>query len=419
MWSISARIVATLIALISNVFIARVFGAESIGIVAVINSFMTLSCIFTVLGTDTSILRLIPEHEYRYSLKSALSVYRKSLFICLASSLVVSIMLFLSSEYIALEIFSKKYLSFYIAVSSAFVVFRSILLLNTQAIRGLKSIQLFSVMLIFPSFSNLFLLLLLSFFGDGVEVPLYAFLLSSILNGILSWIFVEYSFRQRVTNNEIVHPTSCKDILSISFPMLLTTSMTFVIGQTGIIILNVFRGDAEVGYYVIAVKLATLTTFILSAVNSMAAPVYSELFHSGKIEELFSVAQKTAKLIFWTTIPVLLVLVFCGKIILVYCFGEDFAVGYMALLLLTIGQFVNGISGSTGLFMNMTGNQKMLRNIMVIAAVLNVILSVCLIPKYGLYGAACGAAISLVFWNASVLFFLKLKYGKTTCYIPF
>jgi O-antigen/teichoic acid export membrane protein len=104
--------------------------------------------------------------------------------------------------------------------------------------------------------------------------------------------------------------------LAISFPMLMTATMAFVIGQTGVIMLGMFRSEAEVGYYAIAVKLGTLTAFILHAVNSMAAPRFSELFHSDKMDELFHVAKKSAKLIFWTTAPILLGLIVLGKPVL-------------------------------------------------------------------------------------------------------
>jgi O-antigen/teichoic acid export membrane protein len=39
--------------------------------------------------------------------------------------------------------------------------------------------------------------------------------------------------------------------------MLMTAAMSFIIGQTGVIMLGMSRSEAEVGYYAIAVKLAT------------------------------------------------------------------------------------------------------------------------------------------------------------------
>ena len=61
-WALSARITATGLTMISSIFVARVYGAEIIGIVALVNSLVMLATIFTNLGTSSSILRLIPEH---------------------------------------------------------------------------------------------------------------------------------------------------------------------------------------------------------------------------------------------------------------------------------------------------------------------------------------------------------------------
>jgi len=68
--------------------------------------------------------------------------------------------------------------------------------------------------------------------------------------------------------------------------------------------------------------------------------------------------------------------------------------------------------------MNMTGNQKVLRNIMLIAAVLNIGINIVLIPSYGIYGAAVAAMVSLMCWNITTLIYVKMKFGKTTGYFP-
>ena len=73
-WALSARVIATGMGLVFSVIVARIYGAEVVGIVAVINSFLMLATIFSVLGTNTSILRLIPEHLAKYSPTSAFQV---------------------------------------------------------------------------------------------------------------------------------------------------------------------------------------------------------------------------------------------------------------------------------------------------------------------------------------------------------
>lgn len=418
LWAIFARVFATVLGFIANIVIARYYGAGVLGVVAVLQSFLALVTIFTVCGTNTSLLRLIPEHMVRYSPTSAFKVYRKTQFLVIGGSLITGTVFFLYADLIAAKVFSKPHLSLYFAMASAFVVFKSLVMLNTQAVRGLRLIKGFALMQVLPQGFNLLFLISMVFLWPVQDAPIYALLGGFAMSGILGWIIMEYSFRRIARTDDEVHPMSSRRIISISLPMLMTTTMTFVIGQTGVILLGMFRSEEEVGYYAIAVKLATLTAFILNAVNSMAGPRFSELFHSDKMDELFYVAKKSAKLIFWTTTPILLVLIVLGKPILHMFFGSKFIVAYPALVLLVIGQFVHSISGATGLFMNMTNNQNVFRNIIFVAALTNVGLNLLLISEYGIQGAAVAAMVSLMSLNIVTLFYIKMKFGKTIGYFP-
>jgi len=415
-WALSARILATGLGLVSSIIVARFYGAEVMGILAVINSFLMVATIFTVLGTKTSILRLIPEHLVKYSPTSAFKLYRKTQYMVIGASLITGTLFFFAANLIADKVFSKPQMSFYFALSAVFVVFKSLMLLNTQAVRGLSLIRVFAFMQILPQAFNLILLVLFGLLLSTKNVPVYAMLGGFALTGILGWVIMEHAFKNKMAPQDRVQPMTAGEILAISLPMLMTATMVFVIGQTGVIMIGMFRSEAEVGYYAIAVKLASLTTFILQAINSMAAPKFSELFHSGNIDELFYVAKKSAKLIFWTTTPILVGFVFFGKPLINIMFGHEFVVAYPALLLLVLGQFVHSISGATGLFMNMTGNQSVFRNILLIAALTNIGLNVLLIPKLGIHGAAVAAMVSIVLWNFSTLVYIKSKFGKTTAY---
>ncbi|SMP73720.1 Membrane protein involved in the export of O-antigen and teichoic acid [Desulfonatronum zhilinae] len=417
-WAISAKILATIFGLATSVIIARMYGAEVFGIVAVLQSFFILTTIFTVLGTSTSILRLIPEHLTRYSPTSAFNVYRKTQYMVAGVSAVTGLILFLCSGFIAEKIFSKPHLQYYFSLASVFILFKSLMLLNQQAVRGLRLFRIFAFLQLLQQLAKLFILVPLTFFVFHPDDPIHAFLASIAITAIVgAWIMAR-AFRRESAPGDIVHPMSLKDILVLSLPMLATATMMFVIGQTGVLILGMLRPDAEVGVYAVAVKLASLTSFVMTAINSMAAPKFSELYHAGKMDELFYVAQKSAKLIFWTTTPVLVALVLFGKSILQILFGFEFIVAYPALVLLVLGQFVNSIAGSTGFFMNMTDNQNTFKNIVFIAAVSNVVLNILLTPRYGIHGAAIAAMISMMTWNIATLCFMKLKFGKTTGYFP-
>lgn len=417
-WALSARVIATGLGLITSIIIARLYGAEVMGIVALIQSFLLMTTIVTVFGTNNSLLRLIPEHLVRYSPTSAFRVYRKTQLLVISVSLLTGCLFFLCSDFIADRVFSKPHLSFYLALASVFVVFKSLALLNTQAVRGLRLIKAFAFMQIIPSGVTLFLLIFLNLVWSDKGIPVYAVLGGFAMAGIVGWMIMEYSFRKKIQSDDFIQSMSCKKIVSVSLPMFMTATMTFVISETGVIMLGMFRSEAEVGYYSIAVRLATLTAFVLGAINSMAAPKFSELYYSNKLDELFYVAKKSTKLIFWSTTPILVGFVLFGKLFLNIVYGPDFTVAYPALLIVVLGQFVNSISGSTGIFMNMTGKESVFRNIVFVAALTNIILNFLLVPKMGINGAALSAMVSLMIWNLSTLCYIKRKFGQTIGYFP-
>ncbi len=418
-WALGARVIATVFGMITSIIIARWYGAEVLGIVALLNSFLMLVTIFTLLGTNTSILRLIPEHISKHSPTSAFKVYRKTQYCVAAVSVFTGTILFLASGFIADTVFSKPHLRFYLALASAFVIFKSLMQLNTQAIRGLRLIRVFALMQLLPHLSMLVILALITVFFYHLDNPIYAMFASITISALVGVLIMERAFQQKKTPNDTLNLMPMREILSISIPMLMTATMTFVIGQTGVIILGIFRPQTEVGYYAAAVKLATLTAFVLTAVNSMAAPKFSELFHSGQLDRLFPLAQKISKLVFWTTMPLLILLVLLGRSLLCFLYGVDFEVAYFAMVFLLLGQFINSISGSTAMFMNMTGQHQIFRNIILGTALLNIILSLLLIPNIGINGAALAGASSLAFWNMVTLYYIKITFGKTISYICF
>jgi len=418
-WSFSAQIMAAALGMANSIIVARFYGASILGVVAMLNSFLMLTTIFTVLGTNTSILRLIPEHTARHSPSSAFRVYRKTQYFVASISVFTGAYLFFASGFIADALFSKPHLSTFFAIAAAFVLFQSLVQLNAQAIRGLRLIKAFAFLQVLPFISKLTILIFITIFFFNPYNPVYAMFASIAVTALAGIWIMNHTFKQKMQPADSVSDLPLKDILRLSLPMLMTATMYFVIGQTGVIILGVFKSEADVGYYAVAVRLATLTTYILQATGSMAAPKFSELFHTGKMDELFHVAQKSTKLILWTTTPIMLILLFLGLPVIHFMYGAEFTQSYPALTILLVGYFVSMASGANGLFMNMTGNQNVFRNIMLVAAAINIGLNLLLIPRFGIYGAALAATISLTVWNITTLLYMKLKFGRTTGYFPF
>lgn len=413
----SAKIFGTLAALGTSLIVARYYGSEMVGVVAIINAVLVVCTVFSLMGTDVAVLRLVPECLQKYTARSVVMLHKKMTTMVIFFSLIISVVLLLSSSIVSQVIFHNDNYEFYILLSAFFILIKALSTLNMEAIRGLQKIRIFAFMQAFPNLLNFFLIVTLTLFFYQKNNPIYALFANLLITSLILFILIIFMITKIKTNNNIDYNASYKYITSLSFPMFLTSSILMVIYQSDTLMLGYFRTESEVGIYAISLKLSILTIFVLNSINSLAAPKFAQLYHAGDLEQLKTIAQNSTKLAFWVTLPIILIYVFFGYIILGF-FGQEFVTGYLALLFLTTGQLVNVSSGAVGLFLDMTGHEKVFRNIVVLTGMLNVILNLILIPLYHINGAAIASMVSIITWNVLAGIYIKNKFGFSICYVP-
>ncbi len=415
-WAMGSRVGSVVLELCTTLLITRRYGTEAMGVLALVISSLSIITIVTLLGTGTSILRLIPEHLVKYSYSSAFKVYRKTQCVVLVAAVVAGICIFLKADQIAESVFDKPHLAGIVGVSALGILFRSTMILNQQAVRGLKLFRTYALLQVLP-YLAVAAALLVGYKWAALLFPTYAQLFAWAITGLVGAALMDRAFRKQLSKTDVLKHTPVRSILTVSLPMLMTASMAVVISQTGVIVLGIHGTEAEVAYYAIAVKLATLTAFVLQSINTMAAPTFAQLYPEEKVEELILIAIKSTRLIFWTTTPILSLLLLFGRQALAI-FNSEFTAAYHALAILVVGQFFNSISGSTGSFLNMTGHHIALQKILSGAVILNIVLNAILTPRIGIVGSAIAASTSLILWNSLALIFIRRKFGATISYFP-
>lgn len=418
--SFLAKIVSVFLGLLINYIIANNYGAGMVGILSLIMSILLIASLFTTFGMQDAIIKLILEFKNKHQIPF-FEVYKNSIIISILLSFIIGMSLFYGSEFIALKIFADISLSTFVVYLSIFLFFYTFHQINVATVRSLKEVKIFAFFELLPNLIMIVLLLLFSYLSDDFYIPIYAYLFSLfVLFCFSSLIIYRIYIQERKSIKHIYNKSLIKIrlILKNSFPMLLTSSMFIIASQIDIFMLGFLTTVEEVGVYSIANKIAVMVTFITVAINSMSAPEFSDLYNKGRINDLQYVAQKTTKLIFFTTFPIIIILGFLGKYIL-NIFGESFIIGYSVLLLLLLGQSLNAMLGSTGNFLNMTNNQNKLMFFVLIALILNIILNYMLIPMYGINGAAFSTMISVISWNILATIFIYKKFGFMIIYNPF
>jgi O-antigen/teichoic acid export membrane protein len=398
--------------------VARNFGSTVVGLLAMINSIFTIASIFTLFGTNTSILRLYPEVMAKNSTAAAREVQRRIHLLVLYLSPIVSLVTIgvgLIWEVTRGNDNGRVQIFF---IAAAILPMYSLARLSTETLRAQQHIRLYALAHVLPALTNFLFLLLFILVYPRPEAPIIALISSALVVFLLTRSMAFHrSPEEKGQSSNIGTIPSFAEIVRLSLPMGTTLGMQLLLSNQDLLLIGFLRSEGDAGVYSIASKLSALTSFIITSINAVSAARFSQLFYSNQKPELLRLAKKSSSLIFWTSLPILLVLIFFGKYLL-GIFGNEFTVGYTVLVVLVSGEFVNAVGGSVGLYLNMTGSHKEYRNIVTFAAIINAIANLVLIPRIGILGAGIASLISVSMINISASYLIYRRTGSCISYVP-
>ena len=247
-------------------------------------------------------------------------------------------------------------------------------------------------------------------------LPVLTFTIALILTAIISVSYI-YSRLHAIQNSSQIS-FSKKELLRTSFPMLIIAIFSFLQNNISIYFLEIYTSTDQVGIFSVSLRLASLISLFLIAVNTISAPKFSELFWSNQHKELQKVIFYSSKLIFIFSILAAAGIIIFSLSILKF-FGSEFEQGRIVLIILIMGQIINSFTGSVGILLNMTGNQKLYRNIVLIIFPFNILLSFVFIPIYGILGAAIVNIVTVFLLNFFSAIIVYNKLSLLTIYFPF
>jgi len=412
------RIGGQIMGFLLSFVIAYYYGAQGLGNYVLAIVVLRIFTLIAKLGIDTFSIRFIAAFAKQGKWKSIQLLRKKTLVLLSVTSLISSVIMYFLSDTISAMIDTRVE---YIKLSSFFILPMIFFMLHYQSLRGLKKIAEFSFFYRMSQATfSIVSIFIISTFIKSNSVPIYAYLTSLSIVSVLSIITYQFWFSKKAILNseEIIEDLTIRNILRISVPLMLAQSVQFIMAWTDKLMIGNMMSAESVAVYGVAFRFSMGVSITLMAINSISSPKFAEKFASDDIKGMGKIAMQSAKMIFWTTVPLATILMIFPKFFM-GLYGTEFLIGFEVLRWLIIGRIVNALSGSVGNLMQMSGQQKTYMNILLVGAVINVILNYNLIPKYGINGAAFASVASLSFWNLSMVYMVKRKFGFSTIYIPF
>lgn len=181
--------------------------------------------------------------------------------------------------------------------------------------------------------------------------------------------------------------------------------------QADVFIVGTIQGTASAGVYAAASQLALPMAMGMEAVLFIGAPIIAELHAQGNRAELQRLVRLTGWASIFLAVPVFLAFVGLGPWAL-SIYGESFASGYPVLIVLGLNNMVTAGGGALGGWMiTMMGYERKGLRIVAAGAMVNIVLTVALVPILGMLGAALGTLIATALRLALLTWLLKREVG--------
>jgi len=393
--------------LIFNLLVARLLGASQLGVYFLALTVANVVAVVAVGGMDLTLVRSLAQYRTEGNWGLFRGTLRFALKMVTAMGIAGTAILLMVAPWLCNLLFHKPEVATPLRIVSLYIPFYAlemVLLAATQSFKQMKYKAYIESML--NPFLRIVLVVGIMLLGGGLKSLLVTYVGTVALCAILAY----FALRQCVPVNLGTYEAAAdrRSLLAFSSPLFGVTIVTFLIYYADTLVLAHYRSTAEVGLYAVCLRLIIITGFALPVVSQIFAPMISELHHKGEIAEMgayFKVVTVWAVEFF---VPLMLLYLAAPAAIL-GAFGREFRIAVPCLLILGIGQAVNVLTGPVGLILNMSGWTRLQFWNSTSVLVLQVVMAILLVPRYGYMGAAIANTTAVVVVNAARVVQLQVR----------
>jgi O-antigen/teichoic acid export membrane protein len=409
------QVLATVLTLATNAFLARLLSHDSLGAYFLIFSIALFGSMIAQLGLDRTVVRLVAAGRATHDYGRARDAIRLTFRFGAVGSIGVAAVLLLGSGQLA---------SFYglhapglgnaMAFVAGWMVTLTLQSLTAETFRGLQRFWLATL------FSGLAVdaCSVIAFGGvwlAGVHVTLREALGLTIGMTALAAGVGAAAVRRRASRLRGPGEAHAREMLSISWPLLATSIASFVTGvSVDLWVVAHFRPASDVAIYAAASRLVFFVATAFMIASQVVPPIVAELHAQGRTADMERALRSVSTITGIPAAVVLLTFTVAGGEVLGALYGPFYRQGATVLLILSCARMIAVCTGSCGAALMMTGHQRTMMTIMAGSAIGGLAGEVLLAPVYGIVGVAAATATAQTAQNLSTLLFARARLGIWT-----
>ena len=374
--------------------VAKSFGAADYGLLMLSVSVVSFVASAIVMGLPQGLLRYVSFYIGKSQKNLIGPIVGAVIKLVLPLSVLFSFVLWVSAGHISVLFFHKpelvpliRFFAFLVPFLVLYNIFDNVI----QAFQDAKALVIsrnladplakLSLLVVFVVLGFGFLGAAAAYFS-GIVFSVFA-MIYFLRKKVPSFIEV-FKFRGRLS----------RELVSYSWPLLFTNFSLLIFSWADVIMLGYFVSSAEVGIYDAASATSRLLSIVPLAFSTMFMPAITEVFAKNR-SEVGRLYRHVSKWILLLLFPMLFFIAMFSRPILGAFFSYQFKEGATSLIILSVGQMLWGWGLLSSNILAMLKRTKIIFFTSALAAVLNLVLNIFLIPKLGIAGAAIATAVSL------------------------
>ncbi len=389
--SLFIKVLGVFFSISLSIFLARTIGAEGIGVINLTNKIILLAITLGLFGSFKFIIKEVAISHNQKDFDEVGNVMHTAYWFNGFLTLIISVALILCSPFISDHIFMMPELKFPLIIASIVLTPQVFSRIFSAGLAGYRKIwQSVLVDSTLSIFFTLFFLLILWLNKIVLTINLVAICYALGRLGVtisvgIYWnkIFKNFSKRNKNINK----------LLKTSKPLFIVSLVGIIINNGDVLILGLFSDANDIGIYSVCARITLLIIIILQITNSAVSPKIASLYSQNKVHDLELMIKKTTRFLFIIGSVFYILLILFGKPIL-SLWGSEFVSGYLVLLIVGFGQFINISTGAVGSILLMTGYEKIQRKISLYFLFIFVVSCIILTNQFGIIGAAFSACIT-------------------------
>ncbi|MBX4196754.1 flippase [Candidatus Pacearchaeota archaeon] len=389
----------------------EMFGLFSLALV-IVGWFIT---IFS-LGLPEGLVRYISYYRGKKDPERIKYIINMSLVTLTVSTVIGGVVLFLFSDFTATTFFHNAGLSIFLKLFSIVIPLTALSSIFLAVMRSYERMKPYTIIFnVVQNVAKVALIVLFLIIGLTANKSVIFSYIAGVASMVLAaFLYCMYALPQVFGKTSLIRKERSKikkELFAYSIPLTIASIFFTIFYWVDTVMIGYFKNVTQVGIYGAGVTIALLITVIPELFVQIFFPIITKEYSKNNQKTIEELSKQVTKWILMITLPAFILMALFPSILINFFFDERYLDAVIPMRFILTGLFISALANVPHYLLLMKGKSRLILINVIIAAAINVVLNVILIPMpmlgalnnaSGMTGAALATFISLTFLNILV-----------------